>query len=280
MKDISNNLVSIIIACFNEEKYINNCLTSLFNQSYKNIEIIVVDDGSTDRTKEIVKKHKCKLIKLDHQGTAIARNTGAKESKGDILVFLDADMEFDKDFISKLITPILEKKTIGTFSKLEYVKNWDKPLSRLWNYTNPNLPDKLRVSQDSNIGEDFRAILKSEFDKVKGFDDIGYTDTWTLGKKLNKRPINSEDAIYYHYNPGTFSEVFSSAKWIGKREYKAGKIGNIITIFRSLFIFSLVRGIVKMINKKEILAIPFYLVYDFAILLGALSSLFCQKKIK
>ena len=74
-------LLSIIIPAFNIEQYISRCLDSLINQSYKNIEIIVVNDGSTDSTGDIIdsyvkKDNRIKVIHKNNEGVSIARNTG------------------------------------------------------------------------------------------------------------------------------------------------------------------------------------------------------------
>lgn len=87
-------LVSIIIPCFNREKYISDAINSCLRQSYKNIEIIVVDDGSTDDSVELIKSkylNKLKLIVQKNRGSASARNTGLKASKGKFIIFLDSD---------------------------------------------------------------------------------------------------------------------------------------------------------------------------------------------
>lgn len=267
-----NKKTSVIIIAYNEEKQIGECLASLLAQEYKPLEIIVVDDGSTDMTVSIVKDLTVTLIQNNHEGTAKSRNKAAEKATGEILVFLDADMTFEKDFISKLVDPINKGESKGTFSKLEYVKNWDMPLARLWNYVNnPELPDKLRVSQTSETGEDFRAILKSEFDTVHGFDDTGYTDTWSLARKLKYKPTNAPGAVYYHYNPSSYSEVFSQAAWIGRRPYKFGIFGDVVTLIRSFFIISLVKGAVLTLYKGVAESIPFQLVYDFGISYGVIT---------
>src|SRR3989344_202368 len=107
-----HTLVSIIIPTYNEEKTIANCLKSIKNQTYKPVEVIVVDDGSTDKTVEIIKKCqmsnvKCQILRQHHLGPGPARNLGAKYAEGEILVFVDADMTFDKKFVKDLIQPIL-----------------------------------------------------------------------------------------------------------------------------------------------------------------------------
>lgn len=266
--------VSVIIAAYNEEKYLAACLQSLQKQTYKPLEIIVADDGSTDKTPQIAALHHVQYINLNHQGTAIARNAAVRKSTGDIICFLDADMEFEKEFIGKLVEPICEKKAKGTFSKLEYVKNWDKPLARCWNRNNrPPLPDKLRVPQTSDYGDDFRAVLKAEFDKVGGFDNIGYNDTWTLAHKLGYKPVNAPGAIYYHNNPETYREVFEAAAWIGKRKYKLGKVGTVVSILRANAVFSVFLGILKAVRYKDLRFIPFKIVYDAGICRGGITSL-------
>ncbi|MCH6234050.1 glycosyltransferase [Cognataquiflexum rubidum] len=85
-------LVSVIIPCYNHGKYLSDAINSVMKQSYQNIEIIVVDDGSIDDTKEITSLYpKVKYIYQENQGLSAARNKGILNSHGDYLVFLDAD---------------------------------------------------------------------------------------------------------------------------------------------------------------------------------------------
>lgn len=276
-----NKKVSIIIAAYNEALRIGECLSSLQKQDYGLYEIILTDDGSHDTTVSIAKKFPIKIIKNDHLGTAKSRNKAAAIAKGEILVFLDADMTFETNFISKLVLPINKGESKGTYSKLEYVKNWDKPLARLWNWVNnPELPDRYRVSQNGNTGEDFRAILTSEFKRVGGFDNTGYTDTWSLAKKLGYKPTNASGAKYYHYNPESYEEILLQATWIGRRTYKFGIIGDIVAFLRSNLFSSVLKGFVLMIKKKELQAIPFLLHYDTGIVIGLFSRMLSGKKSK
>lgn len=85
--------VSVIIPTYNREKYISEAIDSVLNQTYKDYEIIVVDDGSTDKTKEVLTKYndKIRYFYQENQGVSVARNKGIKESKGDYIAFLDAD---------------------------------------------------------------------------------------------------------------------------------------------------------------------------------------------
>jgi len=264
--------VSVIISVFNEEKYIVNCLQSLTKQTFKDFEIIVVDDGSTDKTKA-----KIRSLRLDnlsylyqqHQGPAKARNLAGQKARGEVLVFVDADMYFDKNFLRDLLEPIFKGKARGTYSLKEYVANWDNLWARCWNY-NWNLPDKKRINpQSADQAKDFRAILKKDFLKVNGFDPTGYTDSWTLFKKLGFRPWPTK-AYYYHYNPASLKEVFKQAKWVAKRDYKFGFLGKLIAFFRASPLVSLIIGLKKAAVYQQPFFLIFKLVYDFAYNIGLL----------
>jgi hypothetical protein len=93
--------VSVIIPCYNYEQYIREAIESAINQTLKEKEVIVVDDGSTDNSAEIIKSYPVKYIYQKNQGLPAARNTGIKEAKYEKIVCLDADDYFDKTYIEK-----------------------------------------------------------------------------------------------------------------------------------------------------------------------------------
>ena len=102
--------VSVIIPAYNATKTIDLCLESILKQDFSDYEVIVVDDGSTDDTREKVKKYPVRLISIPYEGTSVARNTGFRASKGDILIFVDSDCVAKKDLIVKLIEPLKNPK--------------------------------------------------------------------------------------------------------------------------------------------------------------------------
>lgn len=279
--------VSVIIPTYNEADVISECLQSLSRQTYKDMEIIVVDDGSTDNTNSKLKTQKSKLqlktlklLRQGHKGAGPARNLGAGHAKGEILVFVDADMTFEPNFIERLVEPIVKGKTKGTFSKEEYVSNPDNVWSQCWGINEgweegrrhrENYPDKQKV---------FRAILKSEFRKAGGFSATGYADDWTLAEKLGYMATAAPRAKFYHRNPDTLLEVFRHARWVGKREYKLGKIGTAVAIVRASLPISLLVGIYKSLFYAKPAFLIFKVVYDFGIFLGAIESLLGGKKAK
>ncbi|MGE6328965.1 glycosyltransferase family 2 protein [Psychrobacter pacificensis] len=94
-------LVSIIIPCYNSEKYIEKCIESIINQSYEHIEIVIVDDGSTDNTVEILKTYKnVRVYSQVNSGACVARNYGLTKCKGYYVKFLDSDDFLNTDSIS------------------------------------------------------------------------------------------------------------------------------------------------------------------------------------
>ena len=91
---MNNVKVSIVVPVYNREKEIAGCIKSLINQTLKEIEIIVIDDGSTDNTSAVVESfsdNRIKLIKTENRGQGLARNTGIEEAKGEYIGFVDSD---------------------------------------------------------------------------------------------------------------------------------------------------------------------------------------------
>ena len=91
-QDSGAGLVSVVIPCYNQAHFLSEAIESVLAQSYPHLEIVVVDDGSTDDTFEVAGRYAgVRRIRQDNQGPSAARNTGIRESKGNYLVFLDAD---------------------------------------------------------------------------------------------------------------------------------------------------------------------------------------------
>ena len=264
--------LSVIIPTFNEEKSIGECLRSLFQQSYNDFEVIVVDDGSRDKTLSILsgfKNSNLQILKQKHKGPGTARNLGAGRAKGETLVFVDADMTFDKNFLKNLVRPIVSGKAEGTFSKYEYVSNWENIWARCWNINEGWEVKKRHPKNYPDTQKVFRAVLKREFDKAGGFDpSAGYMDDWTLSKKLGYEALSAPGAIFYHKNPESLAEVFQQAKWIGKRPYKLGVFGSFIALCRASLPISILVGLVKSIFQGNFAFLVFKSVYDFGIFMG------------
>ena len=85
-------MVSVIVPCYNQTRFVTDAVESIVAQTYRDVEIIVVNDGSTDHTSDAVARYQAvRVIEQDNRGLAAARNAGLHASRGDYLVFLDAD---------------------------------------------------------------------------------------------------------------------------------------------------------------------------------------------
>ena len=106
---MKNLLVSVIIPAYNAETYISDCLESVFRQDYKNLEVIIVNDGSKDKTKETIEnyirenRYNAIVINKLNEGVSSARNAGLKVANGDYICFLDSDDALAVNFVSLLI---------------------------------------------------------------------------------------------------------------------------------------------------------------------------------
>lgn len=107
MTEMEQTLVSIVIPCYNAEKYLEQCLDSICSQTYKNLEIICVDDGSTDCTCKIIKERmladsRILLLRQQNMFAGTARNYGMSKATGEYICFLDADDYFESSMIEQL----------------------------------------------------------------------------------------------------------------------------------------------------------------------------------
>jgi glycosyltransferase involved in cell wall biosynthesis len=123
---MSSIKISIIIPIYNVEKYLQKCLESILNQEYKNIEVLLVNDGSTDSSGEIISKYadvdsRIKVINQDNGGLSVARNSGIKEATGYYIWFVDGDDWIAEGAINYLVEKIQEDEyDLISFSYVEY----------------------------------------------------------------------------------------------------------------------------------------------------------------
>lgn len=103
----TQDLVSIIVPVYNVEQYLKDCLDSILQQSYPNIEIIIINDGSTDGSKEVVipflSDKRVKYIEQENKGLSGARNTGLKSALGKYIVFVDSDDYIEKNMLKEVV---------------------------------------------------------------------------------------------------------------------------------------------------------------------------------
>jgi glycosyltransferase involved in cell wall biosynthesis len=165
--------VSVIIPSLNEEKYIENCLKALRVQDYKgSFEIIVVDGGSRDKTVEIAKKYADKVIVINRKGVSAGRNAGAREARGEILLFIDADTVAAFNLITELVKGF-KKGVVGTTCQALPLSSNISEFMIYWFY-NQFMKASLQTKKPQVAG--FCCAYKKEvFKKVGGFDEKLYS---------------------------------------------------------------------------------------------------------
>ena len=105
--------ITVIVPVYNVESYLRKCLDSIIAQTYKNIEIVVVNDGSTDASAEICKEfveidHRIIYIEQENSGLSAARNTGLENMSGDYVTFVDSDDWIELDYVETLYKKITQ----------------------------------------------------------------------------------------------------------------------------------------------------------------------------
>jgi len=206
--------ISIIIPAHNEEENIKDVLESLVASDYEKKEIIVVDDGSTDRTYDIVKKfskkHHVKLLKGKHQGKARAVNLAMKRAKNDYLVVVDADTTVNKDTLENLLQPFQEKKVAAVASNtrinltrniITWFQSLEYSISTAWNYICSGIGGLSVMSPVC-------AFRKDVIEGVGGFRGDTAAEDYDICmiiKKAGYRIKMASSAIAYNKAPQTLS---------------------------------------------------------------------------
>jgi len=111
-------MISVVVPTYNHALAIKKCLDTVLKQTVKDIEVIVVDDGSTDNVKDVInnylksrpEENRVKFIQIAHGGAPIARNAGAKISHGEYIIFIDADLVLASDMFEKLLNSLVNNK--------------------------------------------------------------------------------------------------------------------------------------------------------------------------
>ena len=120
-------MVSVIIPVYNSSKYLKECLDSVLNQTYKNLEIIIIDDKSTDNSVDIINSYKDKRIKLiklkKNSGVSVCRNKGIEKASGDYITFIDSDDYWELDKIKKQVKFIEKNDYTFIYSNYAFLKN-------------------------------------------------------------------------------------------------------------------------------------------------------------
>ena len=202
-----NDLITVIINVFNAEKYISKCLSSVINQTYSNLDILIINDGSTDNTLNIVEKYKDKRIRIinqKNQGLSIARNVGIVNAKGKYIYFIDADDYIEKDTIEYLYRLLIENNTrisvCGSSKVFNYIENKNNCSNKQKMLSNLDILKMVLLSKDYMGTAWNKLIDKSLFKNIR-FPKGKINDVLVMYKLYYKvdRIIYGFDKKYYYY---------------------------------------------------------------------------------
>lgn len=200
--------VSVVIPTYNSEKTLGKCLESIRNQTYKNIEIIVVDKFSTDRTVEIAKGYEAKVYQLDCERSK-AKNFGLKRATGRYVLFIDSDMELSERVIEECVELAERNYEVGGIIIPERSVG-----KGFW----VRVRDFERSFYAGTEVESARFFRRELALNVGGFDeDVVFFEESTLPQKIEKLGYNVRarvNAVILHHE-----DNFSLAGWLKKKYY-------------------------------------------------------------
>lgn len=189
-----DNLVSIVVPVYNADKYINRCIKSIINQTYKNIELILVNDGSSDNSLKICKEYEknyknIHVIDSINQGVSHARNLGIKYCHGDYLLFVDSDDYLDEKTIEKSVSSInYNNSDVVVFGWNIFNDHDDKILRKV-------LPLKKELfGQDFEMCSIIKTILTNYADFGGGYP---WNKLWNLKVIKDEIPLFSSDLFFF-----------------------------------------------------------------------------------
>jgi len=226
--------VSIIIPIKNRVNYLPNLIKNLSNLNYPQYEIIIVDDGSTDNTKNLLKQYPVKSISLEKSvGSAKARNIGIKEAKNDIIALTDSDCFVSRNWLKDLVPFLNTYDVVG--GKVIYCDNAENKL-------NPSITNETVISKDSPvnfINTSSMVFKKDLWNLTSGFLNYRLEDlefSWRLLKKGYKLFYVTKGLVIHH---GTRTPLQNIKKYLqyGKSYSNISHIHKMDFTFKSEQIF-------------------------------------------
>ncbi len=225
--------VSVIIPVYNSEKYLRECLDSIINQTLKEIEIICIDDGSTDNSLDILKSYAAKdrriiILQQRNLGAGAARNAGLKIAKSKYLSFLDADDFFEKNMLKKAYDKCeLDKAQICVFRSKEFDNKDKKFLLMTWSIRKRFLPRKIPFSPidiskhifqvfngwawDKLYDREFIQQNKLRFQEIRTTNDAYFV--FTANVLASRITVLNDILAYHRVNTNTSLSVTREKSW-------------------------------------------------------------------
>jgi len=222
-------LVSVIVPIYNTEKFLNQCVNSILAQTYKNIEVILVDDGSTDNSNHICNGYalldsRIKVIKQQNKGAASARNAGLSVALGEYIAFIDSDDWVEDRYIDDLVSPMLNDEEIDISIGLYVRDTANGEQKRVFKIEPPHYISKndaiIQLMDVDYWGSGgciklYRATL---FENSQYMSNITYGEdlfnNWSLFNKARKIYYAGTETYHYTENHQSFSHNWQPSQFL------------------------------------------------------------------
>ena len=203
--------ISVVIPVYGVEKYIRQCLESIINQTYKNLEIIVVNDATKDNSMKIVEEYlsdeRIKIINQENSGVSIARNKGIEEARGEYIAIIDSDDWIELNTFKDLMEIIEDKEDIIVFDFYKFdevTQKIKKKTTTIEEFKN-NIPEDKKYLISMYGSESCNKLYRREFLKkfnIK-YEKMLYEDVfWKIETFLQAEKIKITGKRYYYYRNG------------------------------------------------------------------------------
>ena len=227
MQTNTGDLISVIVPVYNVKAYLERCVNSILKQSYENLEVILVDDGSTDDSKNICDSFaasdgRVRVIHQSNKGVATARNTGINNSNGEFICFVDSDDYIHPDFVRFLYTKLIENDCDICMCNHLVTDEWNYSINVNWDtpidvYSRDQIFDMFYTNMHGSIIMLWNKMIRRECIADIKFDD-GYIheDEGTTFKFLYnaKKIAFSSEVLYFYYSR---DESITGVPYDGKR---------------------------------------------------------------
>jgi glycosyltransferase involved in cell wall biosynthesis len=150
--------VSVVVPCYNHEKFVAECLSSIDSQQHEDVEVIVVDDGSTDRTWERVRDYRwaperdVRLIRTANRGAHAAFNRGLTLASGDYIALCNSDDFFERGRLATMLRALQEERSRFAFSRARYVDEESSDVTKSWKYATELHQRQKEIDQFPSVG--------------------------------------------------------------------------------------------------------------------------------
>ena len=234
--------ISVIIPVYNIQQHLRECLDSVLGQSYPHLQVICVDDGSTDESPAILaqyaqKDNRVQVIRQQNAGPGAARNTGLEAATGEYVIFLDSDDWFEPDFLEKMVdTAVREGADVAICRAVEFDTNSGRELPSEWMMKKQYLPGKLAFAPQEMADHLFQFTYGMPWDKfyrrelltssgirypaLKNSEDLAFVYPTLLAAKR----IAVVDEVLIHHRINRMASVSNSRCGQPEAPYEAFQI--------------------------------------------------------